>query len=173
MSLCSWVWSLKLPFLLSFSFSSFWKRIKKTESLNTKMKARRAMKKRKNWKIKKYHYSMRVSSTSEWRLRRIAMYLHKIGMNTRTGVLGSFSIKGVRSLYFSKWVRSNIVSHPEYHLTVVCSNRSDNLSLHVAHFRMPSWRKGHNHTAVSTSIALQQGRTTKVNYDFAHFSFDF
>ena len=53
------------------------------------------------------------------------------------GSIREFQHQG-RSLYFLKWVRSNIVSHPEYHLTVVCSNRSDNLSLHVAHFRMPS-----------------------------------
>ena len=46
---------------------------------------------------------MRVSSTSEWRLRRIAMYLHKIEMNTRTGVLGSFSIKGVACIFQSGW----------------------------------------------------------------------
>ena len=54
----------------------------------------------------------------------------------KTDSIREFQHQG-RSLFFSKWVEGDIVSHLEYHLIVVCSNRSDNLSLHIAHFRIP------------------------------------
>ena len=53
----------------------------------------------------------------------------------KTDSIREFQHQG-RSLFFSKWVEGDIVSHLEYHLIVVCSNRNDNLSLHIAHFRI-------------------------------------
>lgn len=106
----------QLPFFFSsFLFFFFWQRIEETERFNSKMKARIAMKRKKNWKMKKNRSSMRVSATSEWCLLRIAQ-----------NSIREFQHQG-RGLYFSKWVEGNIVSHPEYHMTVMCSNRSDNL----------------------------------------------
>ena len=62
------------------------------------------------------------------------------------------------------------MSHPEYHMTVMCSNRSDNLGFFIANFGMLPWRLGHKYTAAPTSITLRQGRLTNVIYDFSHFS---
>lgn len=133
-------------FFHPFFFPLFWQRIEKTERFNSKMKARIAMKRKKNWKMKKNRYSMRVSATSEWCLLRIAQ-----------NSIREFQHQG-RGLYFSKWVEGNIVSHPEYHMTVMCSNRSDNLGFFIANFGMLPWRLGHKYTAAPTSITLRQGR---------------
>ena len=65
------------------------------------------------------------------------------------------------------------MSHPEYHMTVMRSNRSDNLGLFIANFGMLPWRLGHKCTAAPTSVTLRQGRSTKVNDDFSHFSLIF
>ena len=136
----------QLPFFFSsFLFFFFWQRIEETERFNSKMKARIAMKRKKNWKMKKNRYSMRVSATSEWCLLRIAQ-----------NSIREFQHQG-RGLYFSKWVEDNIVSHPEYHMTVMCSNRSDNLGFFIANFGMLPWRLGHKYTAAPTSITLRQG----------------
>ena len=78
----------------------------------------------------------------------------------KTDSIREFQRQG-RSLFFSKWVEGDIVSHLEYHLIVVCSNRSDNLSLHIAHFRMPPWRRGHKHTAAPTSNYVTIGANDK------------
>ena len=115
----------QLPFFFILSFFFFWQRIEETERFNSKMKARIAMKRKKNWKMKKNRYSMRVSATSEWCLLRIAQNRTKYE-KYYTDSIREFQHQGC-GLYFSKWVEGNIVSHPEYHMTVMCSNRSDNL----------------------------------------------
>ena len=78
----------------------------------------------------------------------------------KTDSIREFQRQG-RSLFFSKWVEGDIVSHLEYHLIVVCSNRSDNLSLHIAHFRITPWRRGHKHTAAPTCNYVTIGANDK------------
>ena len=78
----------------------------------------------------------------------------------KTDSIREFQRQG-RSLFFSKWVEGDIVSHLEYHLIVVFSNRSDNLSLHIAHFRIPPWRRGHKHTAAPTGNYVTIGANDK------------
>ena len=147
-------------FFHPFFFPLFWQRIEKTERFNSKMKARRTVKKRKNCKMKKYHYSMRVSATIVMPAQNCLVLAQNKTECEKTDSIREFQRQG-RSLFFSKWVEGDIVSHLEYHLIVVCSNRSDNLSLHIAHFRIPPWRRGHKHTAAPTSNYVTIGANDK------------